>query len=144
VRASARVWSTPVLVSGIRVPQALIIDDEPTIRYALRRWFERLGWMVDEAIDGATALEFLHSQAAGAQYSVIVCDLRMPGMSGEQLHAQLAKENPELLDILVFTTGDNVASPPVGSVLIRHPRVLQKPFEFTALRSLVESVAGPM
>ena len=49
-----------------------------------------------------------------------------------------------LIDRLVFTTGDDVASPPVGSVLGSHERVLQKPFEFTALRELVESIAGPM
>jgi CheY-like chemotaxis protein len=126
------------------VPHVLIIDDEPSIRYALRRWFERQGWVVDEANDGAAAAELLLSPAAGSPYAVIVCDLRMPGMSGEQLHARISKENPALLDKLVFTTGDNVAAPPVGSVLRRHPRVLQKPFEFTALRTLVESVAGPM
>ena len=126
------------------MPQALVIDDEPTIRFALRRWFERHGWTVDEAIDGAAALEFLQNGPLYKAYSVIVCDLRMPGMSGEQLHAQLTRDRPELLDILVLTTGDNVAAAPATSVLAHHPRVLQKPFEFTVLRTLVESVAGPM
>ena len=128
------------------MPSVLIIDDEPSIRYALRRWFERQGWTADEATDGATALDILLSPAAntGAGYSVIVCDLRMPGMSGAQLHARLKKERPAFIDRLVFTTGDDVASPPVGSVLGSHQRVLQKPFEFTTLRELVESIAGPM
>lgn len=130
------------------MPRVLIIDDEPSIRFALRRWFERQGWTADEAIDGANALDMLLSQSADAgsddSYTVIVCDLRMPGMSGSQLHDRLKTERPALIDRLVFTTGDDVASPPVGSVLGSHERVLQKPFEFTALRELVESIAGPM
>ncbi|MEO7362477.1 MAG: response regulator [Gemmatimonadaceae bacterium] len=130
------------------MPRVLIIDDEPSIRFALRRWFERQGWMADEATDGANALEMLLSQSAdadsGDSYTVIVCDLRMPGMSGSQLHDRLKTDRPALIARLVFTTGDDVASPPVGSVLGSHERVLQKPFEFTALRELVESIAGPM
>lgn len=128
------------------MPSVLIIDDEPSIRFALRRWFERQGWIADEATDGANALEILMSPAAstGAGYSVIVCDLRMPGMSGSQLHARLQSERPALIERLVFTTGDDVASPPVGSILGSHQRVLQKPFEFTELRELVEAIAGPM
>lgn len=128
------------------MPRVLIIDDEPSIRFALRRWFERQGWIADEATDGANALDILMDPAAstGAGYSVIVCDLRMPGMSGSQLHARLKTERPALIERLVFTTGDDVASPPVGSVLGSHQRVLQKPFEFTELRELVESIVGPM
>lgn len=130
------------------MPRVLIIDDEPSIRFALRRWFERAGWTAEEAPDGVKGLEMLLSEPIDidpdAGYRVIVCDLRMPGMSGSQLHERLKTERPALIDRLVFTTGDDIASPPVGSVLGSHERVLQKPFEFTALKELVESIAGPM
>ncbi|MEP6833177.1 MAG: response regulator [Gemmatimonas sp.] len=128
------------------MPRVLIIDDEPSIRFALRRWFERQGWVVDEANDGASALEILLAPAAdgSAGYAVIVCDLRMPGMSGSQLHARLKTERPALIERLVFTTGDDVASPPVGAFVGSQKRLLQKPFEFTELRELVESIVGPM
>ena len=127
------------------MPRVLIVDDEPSIRFALRRWFERHGWTVDEASDGAIALEILLAPAAtdSTGYSVIVCDLRMPGMSGSQLHARLLIERPALIERLVFTTGDDVAAPP-GSIIGSLQRVLQKPFEFSELRGLVEAVAGPM
>lgn len=125
--------------------RVLIIDDEPSIRFALRLWFERQGWAADEATDGAEALALLVASPTGnPDYDVIVCDLRMPGMSGAQLHARLKTERPGLIERLLFTTGDDVASPPVGSVLGSHQRVLQKPFEFTALRQMVESISGPM
>ena len=125
--------------------RVLIIDDEPSIRFALRLWFERQGWAASEANDGAEALSMLVTPLkSGCEFDVIVCDLRMPGMSGAQLHARLKAERPDLIERLLFTTGDDVASPPVGSILGSHQRVLQKPFEFTALRELVESIAGPM
>lgn len=128
------------------MPRVLIIDDEASIRFALRRWFERHGWTADEATDGARALEFILSvpTTVDGDYAVIVCDLRMPGMSGTQFHAALTNDHPTLLERLVFTTGDDVASPPMGSVLGTHGRVLQKPFEFNVLRGLVESIVGPI
>jgi CheY-like chemotaxis protein len=128
------------------VPRVLIIDDEPSIRFALRRWFERQGWVVGEANEGAAALNLLAvaRSTETPQYDVIISDLRMPGVSGDQLHARLSAEYPELLSRLVFTSGDNVTSPPIDSVLFAHPNVLQKPFEFDTLRALVESIAGPM
>ncbi|MEP6780135.1 MAG: response regulator [Gemmatimonadaceae bacterium] len=128
------------------MPKVLIIDDEPSIRFALRRWFERQGWSADEATDGAKALEFLHLAPPPIEdkYAVIVCDLRMPGMSGAQFHAVLTNQYPTLIEKLVVTTGDDVASPPIGSVLGTHRRILQKPFEFDVLRGLVESIVGQM
>lgn len=128
------------------MPKALIVDDEPTIRFALRRWFERQGWAVDEASDGMQALDRLlrPTTTADADYAVIVCDLRMPLMSGSQLCARLEMERPAVLPRVVFTTGDDAASTAVGLGLGWEHRVLQKPFEFAALRTVVELIAGPM
>ena len=36
-------------------PRVLVIDDEPTIRTALSRYFKRRNWAFDEAEDGARA-----------------------------------------------------------------------------------------
>ena len=77
-------------------PSVLVIDDEPTIRAALRRYFKRRDWIFDEAEDGARGLEKL--LAPGADYTAIISDLRMPGMSGMALHDELAERRPELLD----------------------------------------------
>jgi len=47
-------------------PHALIIDDERSVRMALRRYFERRGWQVTEAEDGAHALRLLEQPEASA------------------------------------------------------------------------------
>ena len=73
----------------------LLVEDEEPIRLALRRIFTRKGWAVSEALDGAQALAMLLAPD-GAQYDVVLSDLRMPGMSGAKLHDQLLAERPSL------------------------------------------------
>lgn len=117
---------------------ALIIDDEPTIRAALKRYFIRRGWRVEEASDGGIGLEMLSRH--GREIGVVISDLRMPGFSGIDLHDRLAIEAPALLRRFVFSTGD-VSSPDTASFVQRTAcPVLQKPFELRVLDQIVAAV----
>lgn len=119
-------------------PRVLVIDDESTIRAALRRYFKRRDWLVDEAEDGARGLEKLLS--SDADYTAIISDLRMPGMSGVALHDEIARRRPELLDRLVFSTGD-VASRDAAEFLQRtRCPILEKPFELSKLGETLERI----
>lgn len=120
-------------------PRALVVDDESTIRSALARYFRRLGWEVDEAEDGAAAGRFLFGEAA-RDYTVVVCDLRMPGVSGIDLHARVERERPALLDRLIFSSGDLISEEAEAFLARVRSPVLQKPFELSALRALVDRV----
>ena len=58
--------------TSITSPRVLVVDDESTIRIALRRFFTRLGWDVEEATDGGRAFEMIlhdRSQRATPPYS---------------------------------------------------------------------------
>lgn len=115
---------------------ALVIDDERSIRLALSRFFTRRGWLVDEASDGAAGLERLIA-ADGAKYAIVISDLKMPGLSGIELHDRLAASHPRLLERVVFSTGD-VASPEArGFVERSRCTILQKPFELATLDEIV-------
>lgn len=118
-----------------RAPRVLIIDDESSIRAALRRFFTRRGWNVDEAEDGAAGLTMMLD--GGIEYAAIVSDLRMPGCSGMELHDHVSAVAPELLDRIIFSTGD-VASRDASEFVKRtHCIVMQKPFELRALEQAV-------
>lgn len=118
--------------------RALLVDDEPVIRFALRRFFQKQGWQVDEAEDGQAALALIVQSA----YDVIISDLRMPGLSGIELHARIERERPELLARLILSTGDSV-SPDAAAFLKRSScPVLSKPFELAELRALVARLVG--
>jgi two-component system NtrC family sensor kinase len=121
--------------------RALLVDDEDVIRLALRRFFQRQGWAVDEAEDGAAALDLLVGPAA-ATYDVILTDLLMPGMSGREFYARVAEERPELVARVIVSTGDSMSPEALEFLRRTACPVLNKPFELAELRALVARVTG--
>jgi DNA-binding NtrC family response regulator len=119
-------------------PRVLVIDDESTIRIALRRFFKRREWLFEEAEDGARGLAKLLEP--GAEYTAIISDLRMPGMSGMALHDELARQRPELLERLVFSTGDVASKDAAEFVQRTRCVILEKPFELSKLEETVERI----
>jgi PAS domain S-box-containing protein len=124
--------------------RVLVIDDEGPIRVAIRRYLERRGWIVEEARDGNEALEVLGLAAGGRPridaYDAIVTDLRMPGVSGIEVHDRVLAASPAGAAKLVMITGDT-ASPEVAEFVARLSRPLvQKPFDMRALADLLDRV----
>ncbi len=124
------------------MPSVLIVDDEPSIRFALRRWFERQHWTVSEAGDGQTAMtRILASDEDGdSRLDLVLCDLHLPLVSGEELLQRLRAERPAMAARVILITGDAVSHAAPGTALAVHPHVLQKPFELATLRTLVDSI----
>ncbi|MFI5235946.1 MAG: ATP-binding protein, partial [Gemmatimonadales bacterium] len=119
--------------------KVLVVEDEAAIRLALRRWFSRRGWKVEEALNGDDALARCLAAPNGT-LDLILTDLRMPGLSGVDLVDRLAVLRPDLHRRLVIMTGD-VASPEVAALIARTDRiVLEKPFSFEVLAEVVGRV----
>lgn len=120
--------------------RALVVDDEPAIRTAIRRALERRGWIVDEAGDGEEAWLRLDVGGRPSGYDVIVTDLRMPGMSGIELVERLRVAHPALATRTLVITGDT-ASPQVAEFLgaLKTP-YLQKPFDMRTVVDQVERI----
>jgi DNA-binding response OmpR family regulator len=117
----------------------LLVDDEMAIRIAMRRYFARRGWRVAEAPDGVTAQRMLEP-AAGNDFDVVICDLRMPRFSGSDLYRWLERARPEAVERMVFSSGD-VVSPEAAVFLERARRpVLPKPFDLKELGRIVDEV----
>jgi len=57
---------------------ALVVDDDRVVRLILRRFLEGLGFCVEEAADGASALR----TAERTDIHLVITDLSMPGMDG--------------------------------------------------------------
>lgn len=126
------------------MPRALIIDDEPGIRFALKRWFERQGFGVLEAADGEAALLQISEAASDSspEIDVVVCDLHLPGIAGDALLRRLETERPRIAARMILTTGDAIDDAAPGSVLAQHPYVLQKPFDLATLKIIVDQVVA--
>jgi len=120
-------------------PRALIVDDEDAVRSAMTRYLTRRGWDVTDAADGAAATELLAPNAKMA-FDLVICDLRMPKFSGFALYEWLTHARPELLQRLVFSTGDTECVETAKFLAeVRRP-VLGKPFELPELDRIIEAV----
>jgi two-component system KDP operon response regulator KdpE len=82
--------------------KVLIVDDEPSIRRALRITFGTLGFDIAEAVTGEQALPLLRA----ARFDVVLLDINMPGMGGIEACREIRRQFPRLA-VLMLTIRDN-------------------------------------
>lgn len=71
--------------------RVLIVDDEPHVIRVLKLALSRMGIQVDEAYNGAAALEYLQTQ----QPAALITDIDMPSMDGRTLCNKLVELFPD-------------------------------------------------
>ena len=119
--------------------KALVVEDEADVAETLRELLEREGYKVTVAGDGAKALMAIDR----GDYDLILSDLRMPGVSGPDLHARLAETKPHLLERMGFVTGDTLGSSMDDFLRGCGRPVLEKPFTKIGVRCLIASILQP-
>jgi DNA-binding response OmpR family regulator len=90
----------------------LIVDDEDTLRYFLKRTLQDEGYQVSEAADGQTALDLLEHET----FDLALVDLRMAGVDGLEVMRQFRLQSPETQVIIVTA----YASVPSAVEALRH------------------------
>ena len=80
----------------------LIIDDDSAIREMLARYLRSRGYNASTAGDGRSGIEMCKD----ARPHAVLCDLRMPGMDGLEVLAELTRDFPDLPVLVVSGTGD--------------------------------------
>jgi signal transduction histidine kinase len=117
---------------------ALVVDDEPGVLDLVAALLRQAGWEVATATGGRDALERLR----GANYDLVLADMRMPDGSGEDLYRAVASERGELTERFLFMTGDTANPEAWRFIEATHAPVIEKPFTAQALLSAVERVAA--
>jgi HD-like signal output (HDOD) protein len=110
----------------------LFVDDELNILHAMRRSFHSMRdqWSMDFVSSGAAALESLAKMPA----DVVVSDMRMPGMDGWQLLAEVKKLYPQTVRLVLSGHADPTSvMRSVGSAQL----YLAKPCESGALKGAI-------
>ncbi len=125
--------SAPESTAAVGAKRVLVIDDEEWILTLARKVLEGDGHQVDVARDGAAALAAL----AQARYDLLVCDQKMPGLSGPQLYQKLLAEHPDSAERLLFMTGDVVSENFQQFLKKTRKSCLTKPFSLSQLRGAV-------
>jgi DNA-binding response OmpR family regulator len=111
-------------VVGVRV---LIVEDEQPLADALARGLRREGMAVDVAYDGDVG----HEKAAVTRYDVVVLDRDLPGMSGDDLCAQLTQAGGTTRVIMLTASG--ALADKVEGLTLGADDYLAKPFDFPEL-----------
>src|ERR1700732_1626081 len=113
----------------------LLVEDKNELRAMLRKALERAGYKVDEAPDGAAAIQKVRAR----RYLLVITDLKMPGASGlDVLRATKAADAtiPVLLLTAFGSVDEAVTAMKEGAF-----DFLQKPVDLDHLKLLVQRAA---
>jgi putative two-component system response regulator len=112
--------------------RVLIVDDEETIRLALRKFLRSRGFEVEIAGSGDQALEILDGQS----FSLMLCDVRMPGMTGVQVVPEARARDEDLAIIMLTAVNDAATATEV--LAAGASDYLMKPVELADLQQAVD------
>jgi DNA-binding response OmpR family regulator len=85
-------------VTTIEADQSVLVaEDDPASRSATRLFLQRVGYTVGEAADGPATLR----EASLGHYDIVILDLGLPGLDGEEVLARLRRDSA--LPVIVLT-----------------------------------------
>jgi response regulator RpfG family c-di-GMP phosphodiesterase len=123
------------VIGGFESKRVLIVDDEETIRLALSKFLRSRGFEVEVADSAAGALALLQQGA----FSSMLCDIRMPGMSGLDLVPRARELHPDLAVIMLSAVNDVPTA--TESIAVGAMEYLTKPVDLLDLLAAIERVA---
>ncbi|HEX9428732.1 MAG TPA: response regulator [Candidatus Polarisedimenticolia bacterium] len=110
-----------------RTPSILVVDDEPQVRDLLCQALKQQGYQVASAENGGDAVEKVRT----ARFDVLLCDLKMPGISGLQALEQVKAIDPDI-EFIVMTAHGTLENA-IESLRKGASDFLQKPLVFQDL-----------
>jgi len=116
--------------------QVLVVEDEATVAQLIADVLKDEGLEVEVLLDGREALR----RAATEDYDLVICDMKMPDLDGEQFYRRLSRTQSPLRGRVLFVTGDVLAAH-ARQFLDRHDLPhLAKPFRVDELTEKVQQV----
>src|SRR5262249_11846844 len=134
--------SSPVAATGWHGHgEALVVDDEPSLRLLGARFLESLGFPVAQAEDCLATLERLGNsrrvRRAMTQARMVLLDLTMPRMDGEETFRRRRQLRPQLPIILMSGYSEEEVSRRFAGLGLA--LFLQKPFSIDQLTARVQA-----
>jgi PAS domain S-box-containing protein len=111
---------------------ALLVEDDATVRLAMREYLGELGFRVIEAQSGDEALRIVQE---GRAIDLLVSDVMMPGLTGGALAQRLSARDPHLATVLV--SAHSVEDLVSRHLVARGVPVLRKPFDREELAQVI-------
>ena len=118
--------------SFMRTPNILVVDDEPSVLKLMATALAKHDWQIHQARDAEAALALAAGLHCGL--NVLVTDLVMPGMAGEELIRRIRTTCPHI-DVVAFS-----GALPEGSLGLTNVHVLRKPANMSELATVIREV----
>jgi signal transduction histidine kinase len=115
--------------------RVLVVEDEELVRRIACSALEEYGYRVVEAADGSAAMALL---AAGTEVDLILCDIVMPGLSGQELGAALTRAAPGA--IILYMSGYTGSDVKLRQLVLPSAPFIQKPFLASDLAAKVRGL----
>lgn len=113
--------------------RVLVVDDDEGIRFAIAKLLRMLGYQVTTAEGAEAALARL--DATGGDIDLLVTDIQMPGMNGDELAQATRVRRPGIR--VLYVSGDHSLARVGRGVAGTRSHFLGKPFEAAELASRV-------
>ena len=110
-----------------------MVEDEPAICEVCLRVLAGEGFEVDIAVNGDVAQHMLGEK----YYDLLIIDIKTPVLNGKQLYQYIKDSYPELVNKVVFTTGDVISSDTQRFLKQAGRPFLPKPFTPDELKTIV-------
>ncbi len=121
---------------GDKAVRVLVIEDDAAINDVVRRKLAKRGLSVTSAYSGTEAQLHLDAAADAGAFDIIICDLMLPGIPGEELVPLIRASHPSVPIIVISAkdaTADKVLLLGMGA-----DDYLTKPFDLDELAARVE------
>ena len=118
--------------------KALVVDDEESNAALVRRVLAGAGYDVESTTLSRRALVMIERTA----YDAVVCDVKMPELSGQELYGRVCQIRPEMARRFVFITGDIDGEDTRQFLDESRCSYFMKPFNLERLTAAVDMLTG--
>lgn len=121
-----------------RKRKALVVDDEESNAALVRRVLAGAGYEVESTTLSRRALVMMERTA----YDAVICDVKMPELSGQELYGRVCQIRPEMARRFVFITGDIDGEDTREFLDQSRCSYFMKPFNLERLTAAVDMLTG--
>jgi CheY-like chemotaxis protein len=125
----------PTFVGGTET--ILVVDDDHLVRKVISAALQDAGYQVVQAVGGNEALE---AQIGDESFDLVVLDLSMPELTGDQVLKVMRGRNPEI-KVLVFTGQADAKADEMDVALLQKPAGINDLLQ--AVRQAIDSENSP-
>ena len=129
-------WQCVPKVCEKHTPTLLVVEDDETLRKALKRIFEASGYRVLAASDGSELSEVLYE----TYIDLIMLDVGLPWIDGFEL-AEMMKNHPDLNPVpIVFISGNSDQEAIKKGFFVGAHDYITKPFDIEKVKKTVDTL----